>query len=184
MDIKKKKNRLEEIDMESQVKWSKIQRQLKEFHIFRTVECVDYKLLKYWFSVNERTMQRDIKDLTDAGLISVTYSQHPYKKGYISDGKTPYMHEEENRNRRMHLRKLNRIGTLMQKLYDPYEGFADLRDECRQVKDTVKAQYTALFPDLCEKTMRRDFRLMCEIDYFVEYDAECFGYRVTFPDMY
>lgn len=162
----------------------KMQRQLREYHIFRYVDCVDYKLLHRWFAESERTFQRDIKDLTDAGLISVFYSKNPYQTGYVSTGEAPYMNEEEKRNRRRHLQRLNRVGTLMQKLYDPYEGIADLKEECRKVKDTVKAQYQALFPDVCERTMRRDFELLCEVEYFVKYDAECLGYRVDFPDMY
>lgn len=79
-----------------------------------------------------------------------------------------------------HLRRLNRLGTLMRELVNEdiplwekkdNEAYGEIREYV-----TAKDSYNEMFPGLSERTRQRDFEFLREIGYDVSYDPwdHCF----------
>ena len=142
-----------------------IERQLIIYDVFRTFEKVTYRDIEFVLrKVEMRTRQRDIKDLTDAGLICVKYSDD--QKAYIQKKEpTGKVVDRDNISRKklQHLNRLNRLAGCMRLVYEP---------------DPVKT-YFEMFPEASEKIRQRDFETLRHIGYEAGYSREMEGYWVS-----
>lgn len=142
------------------------ERQLLLYDIFKGSHEVEYEDITSRLPIGKKMIQRDIKVLTDAGLIRVTYSKK--NKAYIHDtAHPPAFNERAEGKYRVHLMKLKRIAILMDGLYTDtgsyYEEDGDSYYSC-------KTCYYELFPDANEKMRQRDFRHLNNIGYTVTYN--------------
>ncbi len=146
-----------------------------------------------------RTLQRDIKDLRDSGLINLKYDK---KKDNYVIRKDPVFNESTQGRRRQHLIRLNRIGTLICGLtrtdIAELESYELLCEEYEYVKDhpeefpeedfydddypempvlaDLKAEYYELFPCSNERTRQRDFNAIREAGYVLRYIKKYHNY--------
>lgn len=175
--------------MSVEIELTKIERQLLLFEIISSCEVTEYIEITSLLPIEKRMIQRDIKDLTDAGLISVTFSKE--ENGYVHNG-TPVFDQTATGRRKRYLKDLNRIGTLMRELYnddqsfwkDSHEPYYDYDEDGRAFIMDIPADYfTALdcyydlFPHFSEQTQRQDLETLKHIgsiyctsagDYYVE----------------
>jgi len=101
----------------------KFSRQFKLFHLFAHCADLPYDDLNIYIKVSLKTIQRDVKDLNDAGLIDVHFSKKV--NGYawrdreerhfrLNDaGCFPPPRRGTNQARNRHLKKLNRLATIV-----------------------------------------------------------------------
>lgn len=146
-----------------------------------------------------RTLQRDLKDLRDSGLINLKYDK---KKDNYVVRKDPVFNESTQGRRRQHLIRLNRIGTLICGLtrtdIAELESYELLCEEYEYVKDhpeefpeedfydddypempvlaDLKAEYYELFPGSNERTRQRDFNAIREAGYVLRYIKKYHNY--------
>ncbi|HBA47218.1 MAG TPA: hypothetical protein DCZ91_05360 [Lachnospiraceae bacterium] len=149
-----------------------IDRQLLLYDIFRSCREVSYEEITARLPVGQKMIQRDIRTLTDAGLICVKYSRK--EKAYMDSGQTPAFCEDSKGKRYAHLKKLNRIATLMTDLaMDSESRYEDDGDEYF----SCKKRYYELFPNANEKMRQRDFTQLNRIGYRIYYDNSDRRYR-------
>ena len=147
------------------------------------------------FKINRRMLQRDLKDLRDAGVIRLTLDKK--NNNYVYAEKPPVFDETSTGRHRQHLIRLRRLTTLMDNLartdmdkishyeseveeYDwykeamvedpeefPPENLGDLPKI--PVLEDIKASYYLLFPDSNERMRQRDFRVLNDIGYNIYY---------------
>ncbi len=176
----------------------KIERQLLIYHFFRFSSYVEVVTLKYWLKLEERhrkTLQRDVKELNDSGLVSLSYNKK--NDAYINEGQEDMVADGEVRYVQ-HLTRLRRVGMLMDCLYQDHvdrdeiynqiyekqellewmdkEDFVDVR-ELFSAKDC----YKKLCPKESDRTMQRDFKLLTNIGYVVRYNPVMHYYEMEFP---
>lgn len=105
-------------------KLDKLIRQLEIYRIFYTCRTIEYREITRRIDVSIKTIQRDVKDLSDAGLIAVRFSQKRNGYVHLKDNKPPIFAEngdqilktpvsDENQARIQHLKKLNRLATII-----------------------------------------------------------------------
>lgn len=105
-------------------KFNKIIRQLAIYQIFYKCRRIEYREITVKIDTSIRTIQRDVRDLSDAGLIDVRFSTS--RNAYIHNNscKPPlYENDQElalrppvlggNHARNRHLKKLNRPATII-----------------------------------------------------------------------
>lgn len=139
--------------------------------------------------VSRRTIQRDIGDLTDAGLVCMEYSKK--KRGYVWADEwagTPEFKEDATGRRRQHLNRLNRLGTLMTEMENEdvplwEKNWDEKTYGISKKRFTSKVSYYEIFPDSSERTRQRDFETLRRIGFIVYYDDydHCFK-QWEFPD--
>lgn len=117
-----------------------------------------------------RMLQRDLKDLTDAGLVSVKYDKAT--KNYVKTENEPTFNESIEGKRRSHLIRLNRLCHLLheldwntQYLINDYLWDCDCADEGEviPVPDNLpdaREYYQSAYPECSLRTMQRDFRIL------------------------
>ena len=148
------------------IELTKTDRQLLLYDIFRGSRQIAFEDITSRLPVNKKMIQRDMKDLTAAGLICVRYSR---KEGaYIKDTENPLILDESIKGKRhIHLTKLRRIGILMDQLYmDTDSDYWDDKDDYFSCKKC----YYQLFPDSTERMRQRDFAQLNRIGYWIRYD--------------
>ncbi len=151
----------------------KIERQLRLYELVCSYAVVEFMAIQERFPhINKRMVQRDLNDLRDAGLIRVKYSRKA--RGYIKERERPDFNQETEPRRMAHLKRLNRLGTLMRELYNEdiplWEKKTNEEDGDFQEYTTSKESYNELFPGLSERTRQRDFEVLRNIGYGVFYD--------------
>lgn len=166
------------------MKYNKTQRQLLLFEvIFKSHEIVMLEMMKR-LSASRKTIQRDIEDLTDAGLIELEYSRknNAYIKNKRIDISGTPINEPEGTLRYMHLKKLRRLVGFMIELSD-LEQVSDLTRE----DYSPRKRYFEMFPDVSERTRMRDYKTLKEMGYGIEWDDVFEVYRATghlYDDVY
>lgn len=128
---------------------------------------------------NVRMIQRDIRDLTDAGLLRVKYNSKRDTYFLTEYGFDPEFQIDKSisESHRKHLNKIRRLCILWEKLdaAEPFEisryeeggldlppsGFLDAR-----------TSYHKLFPEISEGTMRRDFKILEDIGFSLIYNRK------------
>lgn len=141
-------------------------RQLLLYDIFKGSEEVTYEDITSRLPIGKKMVQRDIKILTDAGLIQIRYSKKD--KSYVHDTSCPPAYNKNVRGKyQKHLTKLRRIATLMNQLYTDTDSYYDVDGDAYY---SCKTCYYELFPDANEKMRQRDFKLLNDIGYTVSYD--------------
>lgn len=156
---------------------SKIQRQLLLYEIFYFGQSgfLQIEDIQRMLPIGMKTLQRDMKDLTDAGLIHVKYSRK--EKGYHTSGE-PILTLSNTGNRNARLIKLNRLGFLMFNLYD--EGSYDLRYCEDENYYSVVDSYKEYFPDVSSRQRSRDLSVLASIG-FLRYDRYYKSHILTIP---
>ncbi len=87
------------------------------------------------FGISKRMLQRDLKDLRDCGLINVKLSRS--RNRYLDAGDATF-DETAGERRKQHLRRLNRLGTLIIKLSKtPYSLIEDYESGLRMFEDIL-----------------------------------------------
>lgn len=141
-------------------------RQLLLYDIFKGSEEVTYEDITSRLPIGRKMIQRDIKILTDAGLIRIRYSKKI--KAYVHDTACPPTYNESIKGKhRLYLMKLRRIATLMNELHMDTDSYYDTDSDTYY---SCKTCYYELFPDANEKMRQRDFQLLNDIGYTVSYD--------------
>lgn len=152
-------------------------RQLLLYDIFRGCEQVELAEITSRIPMNRKMIQRDMKILTEAGLIKVSYSAKD--RAYIVKSRIPRALEKsvakDNRRKFLHLSKLNRIGRLMNELCaDRGSEYWETGDDYYSCKDC----YYELFPNANERMRQRDFAQLNRIGYTIYYDNTDRRYRM------
>lgn len=160
--------------------------------------------LKQFLSADTRMIQRDLKDIRDAGLLQLKYRRTD--KNYVNDGEAVFTQEAITPKRRQHLLRLRRLCTLMAQLKGPdmeevdrYESelydyecsLDDLREDpenvlSKEIEDPpsppdfpdIKAQYEALFPGQSARTRQRDFETLSKAGYTITYHPKYKAYLI------
>lgn len=184
--------------MSKLVPLKKIERQLLIFHIFIHNTFVQFDTVKYWLKADDsylRTFYRDLKELNDAGLITTYYDYD--EKGYIDKGMSEISSVARGRYLE-HLTRLNRLGRCMTELtqddvdeplleaqiYDKEWWNDEVGQEWYIDVNTLyscKDCYKELFPNVSERTMQRDFKLLSKIGYEISFNPNLHYYRMDFP---
>lgn len=153
-----------------------IERQLILYDIFQqNDEDTRLSTIMYHLpGLNVRTLQRDIRDLTDAGLLQVYFSRD--KNAYInyeeyrdiscySEGIQKRItkkrnqveeNEEVSAKKKEHLERLKRLTKLMS--CEAYEKAAEL--------------YFELFPEATERMRKRDFEVLRHVGFYAGFNSE------------
>ncbi len=185
----------------------KMRRQLLMYNNICHTEYHGPEDLMRRFKISFRTLQRDLRDFRDAGILHLKHDKK--RNNYILHDKDPVFNETVTGRRRQHLIRLHRLCTLIDRLertdMDAFDRFiTDLDDylwyrevmveepdkfppeECPdrpvmpQLED-IKASYYSLFPDSNERQRQRDFKALREIGYEIYYDHQ---YRIIIFDNY
>lgn len=148
------------------IELTKTDRQLLLYDIFKGSKQIAFEDITSRLPIDKKMIQRDMKDLTAAGLIRVKYSRKD--RAYIKDTENPLVLDESIKGkRRIHLTKLRRIGILMDQLYmDTGSDYWDDKDDYF----SCKRCYYQLFPDSTERMRQRDFAQLNRIGYWIRYD--------------
>lgn len=191
-------------------KLSKMSRQLQLFYVLYNIHkdpetIIGPNDLINSFGISLRSLQRDLKDFRDSGLINLKYNK--IEDRYVED-KSPVKHEEIDARRMQHLIRLHRIGTLTVSLsqtlahdleeykygvkyFNEYLEDAKENPEENTPEDIemmrefyipklnfhdLKAEYYALFPDSTERTRQRDFAEMNKAGFEIYYSKEFKSY--------
>ena len=165
-----------------------IERQLILYDIFWQND-EDTRLSTIMFhlpGINMRTLQRDIRDLTDAGLLMVYFSRD--KNAYInydeyhdiscySEGiqkriikkrKSAGENEKVSPKKKEHLERLKRLTKLMGcEVYEKADEF-----------------YFDLFPNATERMRKRDFEVLRHIGFYAGFDSEQNDYVIYRDEAY
>ena len=140
---------------------SKTHRQLLLYEIIYTSQEVTIDDLMRRLNASKKTIQRDIEDLTDAGLVKLTYSRKD--KAYKSEEATGVISEPEGTARYSHLKKLRRLAIFMEELSAASDYSFGEEYNCKE-------RYFELFPDVSERTRMRDYEILNEIGYTIRWD--------------
>ena len=141
--------------------YSKTERQLLLYEILYTSHEAMMDDLVRRLNASKKTIQRDIKDLTDAGLIKLTYSRKD--KSYKKENTIGAISESAGTARYSHLKKLKRLATFMEELSGAAEGSYDEAYNCKE-------RYFELFPNVSERTRMRDYEILNGIGYTIRWD--------------
>lgn len=142
--------------------YSKTQRQLLLYEIlYLSYEAIIDDLMRR-LNVSKKTIQRDIEDLTDAGLIKLTYSRKD--KSYKHKDATGVISEPEGTARYSHLKKIRRLAIFMEELSGATDYPFGEEYNCKE-------RYFELFPDVSERTRMRDYEILNGIGYTIRWDA-------------
>ena len=139
----------------------KTQRQLLLYEILYTSHEATIDDLMRRLNASKKTIQRDIEDLTDAGLIKLTYFRKD--KSYKHDDATGVISEPKGTARYSHLKKLRRLAMFMKELSDASECSYEDEYNCKE-------RYFELFPDVSERTRMRDYEILNEIGYTIRWN--------------
>lgn len=141
--------------------YTKTQRQLLLYEIIYTSHEIIVDELIRRLKVSKKTIQRDIDDLTDAGLIKLVYSRKD--NSYKCEEATDIISEPEGTHRFNHLKKLRRLTMFMKELSEASDYGYDEEYNCRK-------RYFELFPDVSERTRMRDYDTLNKIGYTIQWD--------------
>ena len=165
-----------------------IERQLILYDIFQANnEDTRMSTIMYHLpGINMRTLQRDIKDLTDAGVLQVYFSRDKnayinYEKGrdisYYSEGiqkrilrkrKLSGENEEVSPKKKEHLERLKRLTCLMG----------------QETYGKANELYFELFPQATERMRKRDFETLRHVGFFAGYYMEQKDYVIYRDEAY
>ena len=140
---------------------NKTHRQLILYEILYTSHEVMIDDLMRRLNASKKTIQRDIQDLTDAGVVKLTYSRKD--KSYKPEKTNSIISEPEGTVRYSHLKKLRRLAFFMEELSVASDYSFGEEYNCKE-------RYFELFPDVSERTRMRDYEILNEIGYTIRWD--------------
>ena len=150
---------------------SKLERQLLVLHIFHYCDVTEYaEITSLIENVSRRTIDRDIAELTEAGLLDVIFSRKHngfiHKRGNKASNITKP--PTDNKAKQAHLNKLIRLSRVM-------FGFHP------DSKDNIMDWYAEQYPNVSKRTAQRDLQILTGIGYGIWYDFYDKEYRYDFP---
>lgn len=175
---------------------NKIIRQLSIFIDISTTTYHGPEDLMKRFDISRRMLQRDLKDLKDAGIIRLKLDRKD--KNYIEDEKPAVFDETSKGRHRQHLIRLRRLCILYDRLprspiYDiekyesEYQEYLDYKEYMAEDPETfppedlgkppqkpvwedIRAAYYKLFPDSSERMRQRDFNALNDAGLDISYN--------------
>lgn len=120
------------------------------YDIFCCYERGFYEEIIVRLPVGKKMIQRDIRILTDAGLICVKYSRKV--NAYINSERLPVFCEDVKGKRYAHLKKIKRIATVMTELETDENSYCE--DDGDDYNSCKKCYYE-LIPDANENVAER-----------------------------
>ncbi len=141
--------------------YTKMERQLLLYEILYTSQEVIISDIMRKLKVSKKTIQRDIEDITDAGLMKLSYSRK--ENSYRHESATNIIVESEGTARYAHLKKLRRLAIFMKELSEASNYHFDDEYNCRE-------RYFELFPNVSERTRMRDYKILKKIGYTIRWD--------------
>lgn len=150
--------------MKELIKLNQTERQLIVYDVFQTLDEVRYGDIRFVLEKFEkRTFQRDIRDLTDAGLLCVKYIKS--EQIYVHTGRPTgkiIPKKDISKKKMQHLKRLQRLAGCM----------------CININDNPVDAYFKMFPEASEKMRQRDFETLRHIGYDTGYSKEYHKYVI------
>ena len=146
-------------------------------------------MIKY--NIGRRTLERDLKDLSDAGIMHIEYSRKYSEYTAEETNATDAVINVKGTRRLAHLERLRRLCTLIRHFMEDFKTDTwDLWDYEEdddyyniQVYDLAK-EYHSLFPGSDERKRQRDFKTLNEAGFHIEYLRKLKGYIFTIDNDY
>ena len=146
---------------------SKLERQLLILNIFHCCEITEYnEITSRIEDVSRRTIDRDIAELTEAGLLSVTFSRK--HNGFIECLHNENRMPTANKAKQAHYNKLVRLSDVM-------FSFSS------NSNDNIMDWYVEHYPNVSKRTAQRDLQILKGIGYEIWYDFWGKQYVYDFP---
>ena len=148
-------------------KYDKVYRQLYLYELIHTSQEVtmgEMKNILHWHvskqHVCQKTIKRDITDLTDAGLIQLEYNRKD--NVYSSLGGSDVVNAKEGTVRYLYLHRLRRLAMLLVEWTDI--SWTDDNDY------NCKESYQECFPGISERTRFRDYDILSRMGFSISWD--------------
>lgn len=181
--------------MNSNSKITKLERQILLYELMSNENAYHgrQEVFHRHLASNLRMLQRDLKDLRDAGLLNMKYDRtHDQYNSILNDNEPLTFNDTVTGRRRGHLLRLRRLCILYSRLEttDPND-LANYENDMEEYKYARKhpkeylpewivepvlpelicarKQYSVLFPDVSERTMWRDFNVLDNIGMTIKY---------------
>ncbi len=177
-------------------KTSKMNRQLRMYLNILNTEFHGPKDLMRRFEIGLRTLQRDLADFRDAGVMTLKHDKA--HENFVVEETQPAFNEKVTGRRREHLVRLRRLTTIIDKIdvtnyyeLDEYksaiENYEYYRDDLmvddpetfppdelgdppkRPDFEDIGGMYKALFPEVTRRTRERDFNELTKAGYPIRY---------------
>lgn len=152
---------------------SQTERQLLVYEIFAVSrESFSYEEIYSLLPVSRKMLQRDLKDMENAGLAVVRFSRK--ENGYKRDREKPcVLQETDSEQKNRHLKRLARLGKLMMELeadeIDLYDDYFNEHGFVREHYVSAKDRYEEWFPEQSDRNRERDFATLNRIGYRIDY---------------
>jgi predicted DNA-binding transcriptional regulator YafY len=130
---------------------SKTERVLAVWHLLKYCREVSFKEMTDQISVSKKTLYRDICLLKEIGC-DINFSRE--LGAFVMSHERGEPGFPENKTRRHYMEKILRLVTIMEKM-----------DE-----EDAAGWYRGKFPELSARTMQRDFRILNDIGYRIEFE--------------
>lgn len=147
----------------------KIERQVLLYEVLSWSKIADKEYIFSYLPMGNRMLERDMKDLSDAGLINLRFDRK--RKCYVKNEKEYFIDDSEwTEVRRRHLNRLYRLCHLICNLQNDEVRWDEefIRDE----KITAARSYREMFPECSPRTMQKDFVTLNRIGYPIKYDRK------------
>jgi predicted transcriptional regulator len=141
-------------------KYAKTERQLLLYEIIFTSKQIEIEDVMKRLDAGKKMIQRDIIDLTDAGLVKLEYSRK--EKAYLKGEPTNIINEPQGTRRFQYLNKIVRLAQFMEELSSESTDVS-LDYNCR-------TRYEEMFPQVSERTRMRDYKTLDHIGYHIRWD--------------
>ena len=161
------KNLSDKKSSKSKYRLTQLLRQLLLYEIFCFCEEVSYEEIRCRIPMNQRTIQRDIADLTEAGLLSVYYSRS--RQAYV-DKENPLVEVDASKvsqRKKAHHEKLRRLSWLMRNLQ--HDKVSEYEKFDRSKYKSCKDYYFEEFPEATIHMMQHDFKELNRLSYWIKY---------------
>ena len=163
----------------TEIELTKLERQIVLYKYFNSPGIKGKLSSEELYGIPVSTIYKDLRDLKDAGIISIRWQpgRNGTKGRYVSRwedekencSEKEYDEGKDSKRRVSHLRRLRRLCALIGSLcneelkVDYYEGTV------RRGK-TCKEHYKEMYPELSDRTMERDFRVLSRVGFPVRYN--------------
>lgn len=160
--------------MENTIELKKIERQVLLYEVLSGSKITDKEFIFSYLPIGNRMLERDMKDLSDAGLINLRFDRKrkcyvKNEKEYIIDG------SEWTEVKRRHLKRLYRLCHLIDNLQNDEVIWNE--EFIREEKMTAAKSYREMFPECSPRTMQKDFVTLNRIGYPIKYDRKLRYYK-------
>lgn len=155
-------------ERENVIELSKLERQLLLYEVFIHFYGLELDTIQEVLPIERRTLQRDVKDLNDAGVVRVRFSKKEQTYKWGDTEHIPFVGDDKKPNRQKHLKKLRRLCWLIKELCNDEISSEEKYD--RSNYQSCKEVYAEQFPEVSARTMQRDFKTLNRIGYPIRYN--------------